>query len=172
MKTTLYLYFNHCIFNFQLLYNYILTEKPLLAWRDACISVISHIPVPPHLELELPLAITPQPSIPFFYSKQFLTIMAVLPHQLLALVALAPWPAPLSWQGICAPHLLLNIPIIILPMLDFYLMLLGKMLRQMLNSDDKRKLFKGQFFSRKIVNTLGLLVKLTCRLLTISIPQS
>ena len=57
---------------------------------------------------------------------QILTL-AVFLLQLLALATQAPWSAPLSWQGICALHLFLLI--LLFPMIYFYLMLLGKMLR-------------------------------------------
>merc|ERR1719341_2971047 len=70
-------------------------------------------------------------------------IMAVFP-QLLTLLARSPWSASLSWQRICAPHLLLALLLtlllillpILLPMLDFYLVLLRKMLRQHLQIVD------------------------------------
>ena len=96
----------------------------------ASIHHFSHIP---HLELD-PMSLD-------LLQKVLPIIMAVFP-QLLTLLARSPWSASLSWQRICAPHLLLALlltlllillPIlllILLPMLDFYLVLLRKMLRQ------------------------------------------
>ena len=96
----------------------------------ASIHHFSHIP---HLELD--------PKSLDLLQKVLPIIMAVFP-QLLTLLARSPWSASLSWQRICAPHLLLALlltlllillPIlllILLPMLDFYLVLLRKMLRQ------------------------------------------